>query len=250
MTRHADRDAGNRFTPAPAPDVDIPHVAWDTFMADHFVWRQGEHVTMVGPTGSGKTTAAMAILPQRSFVLALAMKPKDDTMNALIKSAGYLKVKDWKAIPAIRLRKVLRAVLWPRYRSVRDVGNQAVVFDEALDNAFIAGGWCLYVDELFWAAKLGLNPQLEAWWTQGRSNNLTVIAGTQRPAHISLLAYDQATHLFFWRDNDEANLKRISGLNGSSAKLVKYVVSNLARHDTLYVNTRTGAMVVTRAPRD
>lgn len=232
-----------------APLERIDRVEWDEFTSKHLDWRQGEHVTMIGPTGAGKTTLALALLPLRSYVLVLASKPHDDTMSGLIKNEGYRRVKRWKDLPPIRQRKTLRAVLWPPYRTARDSPTQAYEFDLALDEAFAQGGWCVFVDELFTAKRLGLEPQLEAYWTQGRSLGLSLIAGSQRPAFIPLMAYDQATHLFFWRDNDERNLKRISGMNGINAKLIRETVATMPRHDTLYANTRTGAMVMTRAPR-
>jgi hypothetical protein len=62
------------------------------------------------------------------------------------------------------------------------------------------------------------------------------------------MLYDQATHLFFWRDNDDANLKRIGGIGSLDARLVRDTVAALPHHETLYVNTRTGRLVQTIAP--
>jgi hypothetical protein len=60
------------------------------------------------------------------------------------------------------------------------------------------------------------------------------------------MLYDQATHLFFWRDNDETNLKRIGGLGAIDSTLIRHTVGRLPRHSALYLNTRTGRMAVTR----
>src|SRR5437660_38183 len=52
-------------------------------------WRQGEHVSLIGPTGSGKTTLGIHLIALRPYVTAFAVKPQDDTMHKLLR-AGYM----------------------------------------------------------------------------------------------------------------------------------------------------------------
>lgn len=211
-------------------------------------WHQGEHVSYIGPTGSGKTTLALAILPIRRYVLALATKPKDATMDRLHRADRWPIIKDW---PPRRLApSATRVILWPPFRSPADVANQQVVMHRAITEAFTAGGWTIFADELFYLCKyLGLQRTLEMVWTQGRSVGITLVGGTQRPAHVPLLAYDQATHLFFWRDNDETNLRRISGLGGLNSQAIRRTVAALPKHHALYLNTRTGETAQVLAPK-
>lgn len=228
----------------------LDRVPWETFKAERFPWHQGEHVTMIGPTGAGKTTLALDILDRRSWVCALATKPRDRTMDTLVRRHGWKLARTWRDVPAPAHRSGLRVVLWPPYRTPADQADQAVLIDAALREMFAAGGWCVFADELFYLTRmLGLGPVLEAVWTQGRSIGLSLVGSTQRPRHVPLLAYDQATHLFLWRDNDEQNLRRLAGLNGLRAGVIRATVAQLPRHDVLYVNTRTGDMCITRAPR-
>lgn len=210
-------------------------------------WAQGEHVSYIGPTGSGKTTLALAILPIRSYVLALATKPKDATMDRLHKRERWPIVQSW---PPSRMRRpAQRIILWPPFRRPEDVANQQAVLHRAVVDAFTAGGWTIFADELFYLCKyLGMQRTLEMVWTQGRSVGITLVGGTQRPAHVPLLAYDQATHLFFWRDNDETNLRRISGLGGLNSAAIRRTVAALPKHHALYLNTRTGETAITLAP--
>lgn len=230
------------------PPAAVERVEWSTFL-ERFRWEQGEHVTLIGHTGAGKTTLALELLPLRSWVIALATKPKDNTMDWLVKREGWKLANTWEKVPNIGIRQSLRVVLWPRYRTPDDEPAQRWEIDNAIRNAFVQGGWTLFADELWYISnKLGLGRLLESVWTQGRSIGLTLVGGAQRPRDIPLLAYGQATHLFFWRCSDEYDLKRIGGLNGLNAGGVRATVASLPKHDVLYVNTRTGQQLVTRAP--
>ncbi|MGY5107128.1 hypothetical protein, partial [Streptomyces sp. 900105245] len=72
----------------------VPLVPWESFVP-RFRWRQGEHVALIGPTGSGKTHAAFWLLPMRDYVCILATKPKDESLDRFGKKNGYRKLKEW-----------------------------------------------------------------------------------------------------------------------------------------------------------
>lgn len=243
--------------PAGLDGLDVRFVEWSDFRPwFRAQWRQGEHVGLVGPTGSGKTTLALELLDRRDFVTVLGTKPRDATLDKLVRRQGYELLKKWpRRGPRIRdvkmsdgtERRRSHVVLWPPFRTAADKHNQAHVFDDALGELFANGGWCVFADEVFYLCKeLGLEQHLTTMWTQGRSVGVTLVAGTQRPAFVPLYLYDQSTHLFLWGDNDERNLARVGGLGGLSAKPVRAIVSALPRHAVLYLNTRTRDMCVTR----
>lgn len=234
---------------------DDDRVPWAAFLAG-FDWRQGEHVSVIGPTGSGKSVLARAIAPRRSYVCVLATKPEDSTLTGYRRD-GYAIARRWP--PPLPRRVALRSngapdswrvLLWPRFRQPSDVARQRVVFGDALDAMFVERRWTIIADEVrYLCANLGLQRAIELVWLQGRSLGLSLVAGTQRPAWVPLEMYSQADHLFFWRDNDERNLRTIGGLGGMSAKAIREKVATLAKHDALYVNTRDGTTAVTRVER-
>lgn len=197
---------------------------------------------MIGPTGSGKTTLASQLLHLRSFVCALGTKPRDETMDKLIRK-GYKRIREWPP-PPLAGRKEQRVALWPEFRRPEDLANQQYQIDRALREMFVAGGWCIFADEIYYLCHfLGLTRLLETIWTQGRSLGLSLIGGTQRPAHVPLFAYSQATHLFAWRFQDERDVARVGGLGGISSKVIRETITTLRPHEVLYVNTRDGQLM-------
>lgn len=200
-------------------------------------WKQGEHITIIGPTGQGKTTLALDLMNERSYPLIIATKPKDTTLTNFIRRNNYHVIKEW---PPVRER----TVLWPSIRRVEDKPNQAVQVYRALSEAYTAGGYAILVDELSYVLdELGCEQPVKTIWQQGRSINLSLVTCILRPSHVPLLAYDQATFVILFRDNDERNLRRMGGLAHWSSKEIMSAVSRLNRHEFIILNTREGTMI-------
>ena len=222
-----------------------PRIPWDVFLAQYFDWRQGEHLALIAPTGQGKTTALMNLLPEQPYTVVFATKPRDKSMDRLI-AQGYMRMERWQNIPAVRAPK---RVLWPHAHSLDSDIVQKEVFHNAFERIYREGGWCVAIDEGYIVVnELGLGKDIKKYLTQGRSLGISLAFATQRPVDVPLLVYDQSTHIFFGRDNDERNLSRMSGISYRSANLIRNLVANLDQYQMLYINTRTGQMVRTRAP--
>lgn len=220
--------------------LEVPSLTWGEFKAQ-FVWKQGEHVTLLGPTGQGKTTLALDLLPLRKYVTVFETKAKDKTITPLIKEEGYHKVEVWPP-PAW----AHRVILWPSTKKPSYRLEQQREFHHALSDIYTAGGWCVYIDELRYICDtLKLAPYVENLWQQGRSLGISVIGGNQRPRHVPLNAYDQATHLFVWNFNDKQNAKRLSEIIGIDEKEVTEVIRGLRKYYVLYINADTKEMYIT-----
>lgn len=219
-----------------------PEVSWSEFLTQ-FDWRQGEHITAIGPTGGGKTTMLLQLLNRRDYVSIFEVKLRDSTMRAAIERYGYVVESDWQGAGP----EHNRVVLWPRADVDELQARQKEVFTDAIQSALSVGGWCLFFDELSYLTDLlGMGRLIRQAYQIGRSSGISIVSATQRPAFVPLVIYDQATHLFFWRENDERNLKTISGLGGMAADPVRWEVSQLPKHTVLYLNTRLGYMVKTK----
>lgn len=224
---------------------DAPRVPWDVFLRTEFAWANGEHIALIGPTGQGKTTMIINLLPLHPYVTVFATKPRDETMSKLI-AGGYLRMERWQSLDP---RQFPKRVLWPDATSLNSVDRQKKVFHSAFESIYREGGWTVVLDETWYMAnQLKLGEDIKLYLLQARALGISLVCATQRPAHIPLEIYDQSSHLMFWRDNDENNLRRLSGISWRSADLIRRIVSNLDRHQVLYINTRTGRMVRTRCP--
>lgn len=223
-------------------DQVAPVVTWEEFKRFYaWNWRQSEHVAMIGPNGSGKTTLALWTLDIRHFVVALATKPQDTTLEQFRKAADFKLMREWRPVDVDLYPRVM---LWPDARELTAAGNQARQFHNALAHIYVEGGWCVFVDELWYVINhLKLEHVIKTFLMQARSNNISMVLCTQRPSRVPLEVYDQSTHLFFWQDNDEVNLRRLGGMSGADSTEVRFLVSTLKRHQVLYVNTRERIMV-------
>lgn len=225
--------------------TDAPRIPWDVFVRSNLNWRPGEHFGLIGPTGQGKTTMLLNVLPLHPYVVVFGTKPKDPTMDRLVKS-GYTKMKYWRSLDA---RNIPRRVVWPDARRIDSVNVQRHVFNDAIERIYREGNWTVAIDELWYFTNiLKFDLYVKLYYLQARSTNISLLAATQRPSSVPLEMYDQSTHLMFWRDNDRRNLDRLSEINSRDAALVREIVRNLEDFQVLYVNTRTGRMLRTRVP--
>ena len=212
-----------------------PQINWEEFTAK-FKWKQGEHVTLIGPTGCGKSTVAKEILPRRDFICVFVTKKRDKTLDELQKE---LKAERFRE-PFFNPDVAPRFLLHPKMEhGKKNIANQREQFEEALETIFRQEGWTLYLDECRYITdNLNLSTDVELLLQQGRSLGVTVVLCTQRPRKVPLEAYSQATHIFLWGDNDKGNIQRLSELNSRDTESVKRLVPLLGLHEFLYVNTR------------
>jgi energy-coupling factor transporter ATP-binding protein EcfA2 len=222
-----------------APDQSSPVIDWhdwyDWFMSS---WEQGQHVTMIGTTGSGKTTLVKLIIGAMRWVVVVGVKARDETMNDFIR-AGYRRIKSWQGAAYDDY-----LCYWPDLKSLDDLGAHRQKYLDCLNGVYRSGGWTVVLDEIsFLSDMLNLDKPLRMLLNQGRSSGITVVSCTQRPAFIPLACYDQASHLLIWKDPDRRNIKRLAELTGNSFRTVMQEVPSLAEREVLYIHKNTGTRV-------
>ena len=208
-------------------------------------WKQGEHIFITGPTGSGKTRLAREIVEIRArnggHVIVLCMKPKEDeTITEEYLNRGFVR---WKRMRKPSKRES-RIVLWPDVSKAK--GNkkailaiQKRVFAEAFDAINDSGHWTVQVDEGLYACApefLNMAGDVGMGHAIGRSGYLTYVTLAQRPSNLPLILYGSASHAFVGRTRELSDQKRLAELGSrEGSKALASRISELDRHGFLWV---------------
>lgn len=224
----------------------LPVVPWEQLWSYlGATWQQGEHLSILGRTGRGKTTLALELIKLRRYAMVMATKPRDSTLDKLTRPPlKFRKIETWP--PPLPAQFMPRLLVWPKYRSPADVAGQADVMGKAIESAFIEGGWCILADELYYLAQdLRLREPLRHCWQQGRALNVTLLGISQRPSGVPLEMYSQATHLFIFRMTLQEDLKRLSAIPGNvDPARLRATVKTLQGRQFVYLNTQTDTAVI------
>lgn len=220
-------------SPSKLIETDTRLVSWRDFRSYMArTWQQGEHLSIIGPTGKGKTTLAYALLPLRDWTIILGTKTKDTSLEKFGKKYRYTKQTRFRPT-----YEKSHYILWPKYERLGDEKKQQGVFAEAMQDIFVQGSWTVYVDETwYFENRLKLGNVLENFWSQSRSNDITFMAATQRPRNVPVMMYDQCTHLFVFKMIDAYGRKRLGEIGGIDSRNVADEVAHLQGYQFLYVN--------------
>jgi len=190
-------------------------------------WQPGEHVSIFGPTGRGKTTVALALVEQRDPVVVIVSKRRDSLI-------GKLAARGWQTVgSADELRRRRRGSFVSRYFNAPDEPRRIVLWTSppgsirarrheqaeqvrrALDWLYASGRWTVVLDEALYVAKnLRLAEELEVVWHEGRSSGLSLVACSQRPSWLPKSAYSAPTYLVMFSTADPDDLKRLADIGG------------------------------------
>lgn len=258
----------------PAAVEPVPFVPWERFALflaenkDGFL--QGDHISIIGPTGTGKTHIALELANLRDYVIFVACKPADPLIADMVVTRGYwltgkmeVPYFEYPAGSGQYIPAYNRVVYWPRLpeETIRRLPPAQVLRAEKEMQKPAVGSaigyvrknhkWCLILDEATWVARdLGLQRELDSALFQFRTLQASLILCGQRPAWMGQYALSQPTHLFLFQTSHHNDIKALGDISGVNYQRVIDSVSSLdhKKHEVLYVNTRTREMWRTIAP--
>lgn len=156
----------------------------------------GEHVFIAGATGTGKTVLAMLLLyPIKRLIV---IDSKDSLVDWDLEEATndtLKRVSD--GISPVRVRVVLDSEAYEYIRQAYEAGNITIFVDEI--NALTPT-----------ANQARLDQSLINVLQRGRSRNISVWSGSQRPTNIPKIFMSEARHFFIFRLNLEGDRKTVS----------------------------------------
>ena len=182
-------------------------------------------------------------MDSRTFTAVLGTKNEDEELYGPFEARGYELTDSFDPRPE---RDESKIIFRPRLSTPdrKGLDRQRQAFEGMLFEVWEYGGWTLYADEIWYlTVRLKLAEIFETFWSAGRSNHITVVAATQLPVSIPLMAFDQATHLFLFRNTDRYRINRMAEFAGSDSATLRELIPLLPRHEFAYVDTRTGLIL-------
>lgn len=217
----------------------------EEFIHERFRYDAGEHTTVLGPTGYGKTELCNELVAEVASpelpALMLAAKPRDDTMKKWMAHLDAKLVKEWppkkKLLERWHEENPAFYTVWPDHTFDPDVDDAHLydVFRAALLESYKTGNRIISADELLGLTEIGLGKELRTLWTRGRSMGTGLFGASQKPTDIPTYAYGQAAHLFLANDPDKRSRDRFKEIGGVDPKLVEACVMSLAKYQWLYI---------------
>jgi hypothetical protein len=213
------------------------------FLESH---KQGEHVSIVGPTGSGKTVVGLEVCKmvgsrtatnkRPSPVTVLCYKPRDDTMREILSEKEWPEIRKWP--PSYGQE---HCIVWVRKGGVP---RQRAVFIPLLDMIYQEGGQSVYIPEAAHFERkppdgLGMGGKMTEFWSAARSNKLTVISDTQRPRYVTRSMWTEPAWIVIFPPDDEDDLKSVAALSGRKMDVYR-IVGNLGEHEFLCIRRQRG----------
>lgn len=218
-------------------------------------WKVGEHIAAVGESGSGKTTLCRNLLMQRSFVVVLGTKTRDEELYPGFEALGFVKKEKWNPVEYKDTKE--RYVIFAPPLDIEDdvtegeladaEEEQASKFRTALIQINKIGCWCVFGDEIATIAiDMGLKRTLNLLYREGRSKYITLVSATQRPREVPLNIFQQAKWFFIWNIADRDDRYRAAQYTGTLMPVVDYTTARLPRHQFVCVHKPTMQIVTSR----
>lgn len=222
----------------------VLHLPRQEFLEDFFDYRPGEHLNLIGPTGNGKTHLKVQLLQQAMRqnpgldYTAMMPKPFDQTTIDMARAMNLKIQPEYPFKPRWFWQdKPNGHVLWPPHIRGDEKKNQEHlhgVFSNALSDLYWKGHCIVDCDDVYLLAALyKLNPQMDKYWTAGRSNGAGLWTANQKPSGtlnggVSSFSYSAPTHLFLSRDGEYRNLERFGEIGmGFDKREIQEIVKSL-----------------------
>jgi len=224
----------------------VEYITYDEFLARmKRDWKTGEHIGVIGPTGAGKSWIVRDLLLMRRYSVVVATKVKDKTLAKYEAEDGFEFYEAWP--PYYQDHRIL---LWRKPKELGNFAAQQLLVYTCMNDIFKVGGWTVSFDDLYYITNtLKLKGAVQMFYTQVRSQNVSIIGNMQRPRWVILEAVSQASYLIVFKTRDKQDLARIAEGVGLDPKELDVANKELQEHEFLLLVTGKDPVRVAKSQR-
>lgn len=223
----------------PKPPLEVEALDWKTEFLPWFdkAWKPGEHVSLIAPTGAGKTTFASGLLGLRRYVLVLDAKGGDSTLEGL----GFPRLAKWPGVKSMTQTVTKndednvpsRYVVGNKSRTAADQAVLSRTLKQVLDDSYSMGGWTVYADELMILTdnrQFNLRTEVDRLLIAARDLGVSFVSSFQAPTWVTPMAGKQSTWVAvsYTRDTDVVN--RLAEILGRPKSEIRGAIRGLDRY--------------------
>lgn len=222
-----------------------PHeISYQQFLAEmKKAWEPGKHVAVIGPSGCGKTWLVSDLLQARRYVVVVATKSEDSTLDKRYR--GFTVVHKWNQIHYTD-EKIL---FWPPSKTLTEAQQRASLIHNAFEHIYVEKHRTLVLDDVKKLCYLAfqLKKDIATMMTDLRSQGSSIVSNLQRPFGAGPLeCVDQASFWIVFHIKDEKNCDRIAEIVGDSPKTLNALNRQLGRFDFLFMQEMAEPVIVRR----
>ena len=242
-------------------------IGWEEYWQAQGGLQPGQHVSVFGPTGTGKTFTLISFCEQSpTHSVLVVTKGADETVERLVKERGWLLATDvdevftaaggegsllrktWGDRWEKRERPPQRIVFKPkvargsvRSRAEHLQGAVEALIDRAYDYCaeHKSSSVLVAIDETMYAAmELDMSRPLVVIWNEGRSMQLTLAAAMQRPAWIPKSSKSSPSYVVIFDTTEADDAVEFARMLRVSPATVRSWLEQLPEHHHLVSATR------------
>lgn len=175
----------------------------------------GEHVEIMGQTGSGKSYLLATLLQERAkrwntAEIIVVTKQSDDSIPKL----------GWPVVDKVEdIRKYRQCIFWPRTSAQ---GEAREKYHEEQIYSLLSSLWVpdanvvIAFDEVGYVESLSarIKKEIVMYWREGRSHNISVVAMKQRPVQVTRDQHSETRWKFVFPPADMGDMKRFAEMLG------------------------------------
>jgi ABC-type cobalamin transport system ATPase subunit len=222
-----------------------------------YLWHEGEHVAIIGPTGRGKTTLGYELMPLRALEVIVAVKKQDGTLQRFMARSRSELVRSWGRVKQVEKpvytiisewpppENVKKVILWDKPQRLGDGASQSARLYAALDGIYQEGNWAIFLDDAnFICGVLHLDEAITYLMNMGRSAGISVVVAANRPRFVPRAAFSQARFVLSFAFNDTRDVDTIADIAGIDRQTYRQLNAQLKRSRHHFICSYDGRSVL------